>query len=448
MLEIPCQLPSGPLPVLPKHQLQEWADQHLFIGDVAVEVLCRNLFKEATINQIKGLPTGFPTPTSPINCKPKTQIFVKCPIKAGQNGFTGSMGNADSLKALLDDCQQVYTDHKTRVHCLIGDEQTFEALWKVKTTHPHYDWVLPLPGLWHLQYNLQQALCILFGDWLLSPVALQTGRPASLFRELGNGSKFRPMDLFLHQLADAGLTYINQMLSAAEATGINNLMFKVANNQNLYEFLFIFTKCLMPYIALRQAIRAADWPRITALLPIILHIFICSKKMKYAKLTCQLLLTLTTLPANWLSAVQGVLISRMSATGVGVGTDMLIEFVHLHIKSQLPVGHRTWEGICTAFIRLNIMLPLLDNMESIWHGTEPPTTPQLVEEEAAQEEDEELQAVPSAVPLPVVVPHQSAIQQLGCSDVLSILQQLFGYGWTKNMTMHSDFCPLLPDVHG
>ena len=49
-------------------------------------------------------------------------------------------------------------------------------MWKLRIDFPHkYFWVIPVPGEWHWTWHILQAIFIVYGEFIIFPLALKLG---------------------------------------------------------------------------------------------------------------------------------------------------------------------------------------------------------------------------------------------------------------------------------
>ncbi len=117
-----------------------------------------------------------------------------------------------------------------------------------------YKWLLPVPGFFHLEMHMQQCIWRFAGEWLLSPLAVKVGRSTVKFKKDKSG-EFRITDRFLELLLEAVLTWIRDIKLGSGAQDITEFMVKVKANKMLYEFMWVMSMLVSPYVYFRLLVR-------------------------------------------------------------------------------------------------------------------------------------------------------------------------------------------------
>jgi hypothetical protein len=105
--------------------------------------LCGQAWYECLDNLRNGFGIAIPPGGVARVGKPKTLYFampivcpgdLKNPGVPGDVGWSGSMGKPDNIKKIVD---QIHGKHpEFPLQIIVGDEQTYETLWKIKRTNP------------------------------------------------------------------------------------------------------------------------------------------------------------------------------------------------------------------------------------------------------------------------------------------------------------------------
>ena len=87
---------------------------------------------------------------------------------------------------------------------VVGDAKTFDILQDLKNEHgKQMEWMLPLPGDWHILFNYQKVLFKIYGDAGLLQIAKASGHRAETLTSLAQASHFKRTHQFILQSFEA-----------------------------------------------------------------------------------------------------------------------------------------------------------------------------------------------------------------------------------------------------
>ena len=127
----------------------------------------------------------------------------------------------------------------------------------ILNANSEYKWLLPVPGFFHIEMHMQQCIWRFAGEWFLSPLAVENGRSTVKFKKDKSG-EFRTTDRFLEVLLEAVLVWVKPIKLDSGADTINKFMSLVKKNKPLYEFMWVMTRLVSPYVHFRLLIRQGE----------------------------------------------------------------------------------------------------------------------------------------------------------------------------------------------
>ena len=115
---------------------------------------------------------------------------------------------ADSKDTILQVLNKIYskfvTELRNRWVIVVGDAKTFDILQDLKNEHgKQMEWMLPLPGDWHILFNYQKVLLKIYGDAGLLQIAKVSGHRAETLTSLAQASHFKRTHHFILQSFEA-----------------------------------------------------------------------------------------------------------------------------------------------------------------------------------------------------------------------------------------------------
>jgi hypothetical protein len=196
--------------------------------------------------------------------------------------------------------------------------------------------MIPALGAFHYSWHVQQAIFKVAGMWFLCPLARFLNRSATLFPFDGNADNFHMIDMFLLNLAEASVNWINKLMASMKTDSIADLLESVQGNSNLFQVLSIFTNCVIPYSRMREAVRAGDGHTFHDLMLLWIPLFISTNKTRYAKMSLTFRQMVHQMPEEWREMVFKTMFVRLSSGAFCVGLDALVEQVNLSIEVMFP----------------------------------------------------------------------------------------------------------------
>lgn len=225
--------------------------------------------------------------------------------------------------------------------------------------------MLPVPGMWHFEWHLQQMIWRYAGEWLLTPFALKCGRSHGQFK-LACAKDFRQTDGVLEQFLWVSMCWIKRMIIGGKMDSVEELIEKVKDNVPLAEFLWVVRSLVGPYVYFRYLIRVGNVEEMERQIGYWHTFFVGVKKTKYARETAVFIRICDQLCPAWRKAYLEACVTYLPHGTVMTGTDALVEYVNSVCKENIPVGKRTPEFIRKEVPKINLRLPLLKDWEEFW----------------------------------------------------------------------------------
>ena len=115
---------------------------------------------------------------------------------------------ADSKDTVLQVLSKIYSkfvgELRHRWENVVGDAKTFDILQTLKSEHgSQMEWMLPLPGDWHILYNYQKVILKIYRDAGLLQLAKVSGHRGETLTSLAQASHFKRTHHFILQLFEA-----------------------------------------------------------------------------------------------------------------------------------------------------------------------------------------------------------------------------------------------------
>ena len=258
----------------------------------------------------------------------------------------------DTVLHLLSHLHDKFIKNRSRDHLAVaGDQKLFEVFQSLKEEYGGgLDWVIPIPGDWHLLKTYQMALMKPYFDAGLKDLAKAAGYPVASIQACSNFKRthqflieawealFRVMlDKFhdqtsghqdmLQQISDKLLSSTQQpdlpsrLESLAHITSANFDSFKdfvqnLACKDDTWRF---WVQCvfedMMAYICLYLALRSGDWQLRVACIKKMAPVFTAFDHVHYVNLIAQHLADLLTMPQSMLTMFeQGAFVVSISGT--------------------------------------------------------------------------------------------------------------------------------------
>ena len=284
-----------------------------------------------------------------------------------------------------------------------------------------YRWIIPVPGFWHLEWHVQKGIYRLCGCWVLTPLAYLLGRTHGEIDRHSEVKNFRVTDEFLSDFATAVILYVNDLMAESSCHTVTEFLELIRLNDNLYDIVYITFYFIVPYTQIRRAIRHGDHALLESLLPLLVSLFYITGKTKYVRLLVTYLRTLRSLPQAWADAVRCATLTHIAPNSYCSPVDSFVEYINLGAKESMPpLRDRTRESIATTLGRLNITLPLKQQIEKELG----------VDCSAAGNSSGKM----------------TSARSRDCNLILNKLRELFGEHWNRqSMTADTDHSPLFPD---
>ena len=315
----------------------------------------------------------------------------------------------DTQLELLHDLYSKFIKDQTREYLVIeGDQKLYDVLQSLKFEYgKELDWVIPIPGDWHMLMNFQSALMKPYFDAGLKDLAKAAGYPLASIQACGQFKRthhflleawealYRVMlSMFIEQveppIADDPLKVLSNQIMANKTNFNSEKLHKIiSETQSLCEFdkfrsfiqeqaridstwrfwiQFVFQD-IAAYMGLFLAIRSGDWYLRTACVKQMAPVFTAFDHANYRKLISRHLADMLTMPDSVLAMFQqGAFV--VSVTGrtwhsvaIDEGHEMLINKSckmsivrpspdHINrIAHYLPYRTKVLENLC------NILFP-------------------------------------------------------------------------------------------
>ena len=256
----------------------------------------------------------------------------------------------DTQLQLLQDLFSKFIHNQSREYLIVeGDQKLFEVLQSLKIEYgKELDWVIPIPGDWHMLLNYHTALMKPYFDAGLKSLATAAEYPVaaiqacSQFKRTHNfllevwESLYRTMILmFLQDDEEPSLTELSDMIIANKCSSddetLKMIMLKAQSLKSFEKFKIFIQKLgrtdstwrfwiqfvfqdLMAYMGLFLAIRSGDWHLRKASIKQMAPIFSAFDHIHYRRLISKHLSDLLTMPQSILTMFeQGAFV--VSVTG-------------------------------------------------------------------------------------------------------------------------------------
>ena len=115
---------------------------------------------------------------------------------------------ADSKDTILQVLNKIYSkfvgELRNRWVIVVGDAKTFDILQDLKNEHgKQMEWILPLPGDWHIMFNYQKVLLKIYGDASPLQIVKASGHQAETLTSLAQARHFKRTHQFVLQSFEA-----------------------------------------------------------------------------------------------------------------------------------------------------------------------------------------------------------------------------------------------------
>ena len=215
--------------------------------------------------------------------------------------------------------------------------------------------ILPIPGGFHLLWNVLKAVFEAVGPTYITDIARRVGRGPGAVDIQCTAKNFRQSSKFIEQLTQAAIrTIITWMAEEKHGLTPMDMMAKSHTNRPIHNFIYITFYYFVPYVRFQKAMRSGDHATVTRLMPLWLQLFIVLRKTKYAKMTVHWLHSLELLTPKWRKAAEAGTFVRLAEDGLCVGADAMIEYINCRAKAAVPFALRSFDTISKAVLHLNI----------------------------------------------------------------------------------------------
>ena len=245
---------------------------------------------------------------------------------------------------------------------IVGDEQTFDRMIKLKTARPNvYDWLIPIPGEFHFVGHVNQAILRLWWGMLLQPCSIVLQRE-DINRDAGM-KKFNQHDEFLFMCITAIHMWFEHVFGhdcLCNEPYLRDVCKDNATSTLLLDFMYCDG---MPYAALRRLLRKSPDPGRRGVLNLF-YAYYCMRlratnKYLYSMLCVHYLWTVENLhPSLYSIWAMVYTASVLGHPGRCTPMDGFMEKINMFAKRLL--------GNCITAVRVQALVPLLNVLMRVW----------------------------------------------------------------------------------
>lgn len=207
-----------------------------------------------------------------------------------------------------------------------GDWQTFTRMWHLRIKFPEkYQWLVPIPGEWHWNWHILQAIFKIWGLDLIKPFALLISH-----KTYDNKAQKFHYSEYLLEMITIGIAQVVEKLREKHPHKTDmRIQSLYKENSHIYELLYFWNWYLCPYWLTRTALKSGDSATINTMWRYWLPLFITAKKHNYAVMSIRFLWLMRYLDPQVASVINDFRIFSFSnAKMTGIPLDGVNELVY------------------------------------------------------------------------------------------------------------------------
>ena len=201
-----------------------------------------------------------------------------------------------AVEAVLENFWETHIALLERMFAFVSVNQAcFALVWGLKKQFPRkFSWVIPVPGEWHWNWHILQAIYKIWGTYLLLPLS-HVLNYSNLDLKAQN---FHFAEDFLQMVTLALLSFTQKLMLHHAISKATDLITLYTENAQVFELLYLFVYYLCPYWITRSAVKSGNHVVINDMWRYWLHLFIAAQKTKYTQLTIWFLWIMKSLHPN------------------------------------------------------------------------------------------------------------------------------------------------------